>query len=86
MEVASEVLLIIVSSVLGLFLIVAIIAGIYAISVLRQVRRIVKTAENVALNVEAAAQAFERGAGPLAAIKIIANIIEQVTKSKKGKK
>lgn len=84
-ENASEILLIIVSAVLAVFLVVAIVAGVYVISVLKQVKRVVKTAENVADNVEAAAQAFERSAGPLAAIKIIGGIIEQVTKSKKRK-
>lgn len=71
---------------LAIFLLLAIIALIYTISIMRQVKRVVKTAENVASNVEAAAEAFERSAGPLAAIKIISNIIEQVTKSKKGKR
>lgn len=85
MENASEILLIIVSSVLALFLIVTIVAVFYVISILKQVKRVVKTAENVAINVEAAAEAFERTASPLAAIKIISNIIEQVTKAKKRK-
>lgn len=84
-ENASEVLLIIVSSVLAIFLIVTIVAVFYLISILRQVKRVVKTAENVAINVEAAAEAFERSASPLAAIKIISNIIKQASKAKNRK-
>lgn len=86
MENAAEILLIIVSSVLAVFLLIAIAAGIYILSLLRQLRRVVKTAENVALNVEAAAKSFERSAGPLSAIRAIGSIIEQLTKAKKGKR
>lgn len=87
METASEVLLIIVSAVLAVFLIVAIVAGILLIKILNQAKRVVKTAENVALNVEAAAEAFERSSGPIAIARIIGNIIKQATKAKyrKGK-
>lgn len=85
MENAADILLIIVSSVLTLFLILAIIVCVYAISIFRQVKRVLQRAENVAINVEAAAEAFERNAKPLAVIKLISNIIGQVTKAR-GKK
>lgn len=85
MENASEILLIIVSSVLAIFLIMLIVVIVYLLSVLRHVKRILQRAENVAINVEAAAEAFERSASPIAAIKVISNIIKQAAKSKKGK-
>jgi hypothetical protein len=85
MDTAAEVLLIIVSVVLSIFLIVGIIAGVYTIKILKQVRRITERAENVADSVEAAASTFEKSASPIAIIRIIGNIIEQTTRMRKRK-
>ena len=57
----------------------------YVVSVLRRVKKLTETAQNVALNVEAAAEAFERSAKPVAIIKVISNIVSQVMKSNNGK-
>lgn len=84
MDSAAQVLLIIVSSVLSVFLILLAIAAIYAIAVLKRVNQIVDRAENVADTMEAAARAFEKTAGPIAIIKLIANIVGSV-RHKKGK-
>lgn len=83
MNTASEVLVIIVSSILAIFLVVLIICLIYAIKILKTVRRITDRAENVAGSVEAAASAFERTASPLAILRIVGNIIEQTTRIRK---
>jgi hypothetical protein len=85
MDTASEVLLIIVSSILAIFLIILIAAIVYAVKILRQVKRITERAENVAGSVEAAAAAFGKTAGPLAVLKIIGKIMAQANKSRKGK-
>jgi heme/copper-type cytochrome/quinol oxidase subunit 2 len=85
MNTASEVLVIIVSSILAIFLIVLIVAGVYAVKVLKQVRRITERAENVAGTVEAAASTFGRAASPLAVLKIIGSIVEHSSKFRKRK-
>jgi cytoskeletal protein RodZ len=85
MDTAAEVLLIIVSSVLSIFLVVLIIAGVWFIKVLKQTRKLMEHAENVADSVEAAASAFERTATPLSVLKIISGIIGQASRQKKRK-
>ena len=85
MDTASQVLLIIVSTVLSIFLIVSIIALVYTIKILKQVRRITFRAENVAESVEAAANTFEKAASPVAVLKIIGNIVDQASKMRKRK-
>ena len=85
MNTAAEVLVIIVSSVLAIFLLVLIIAAVYTVKILKQVRRITERAENVAGSVEAAASAFERTASPLAVIKLIGNIVNQASKVRNRK-
>jgi hypothetical protein len=85
MDTAAEVLLIIVSSVLSIFLIVLIIAGVYFVKVLKQVKKLTEHAENVAVSVESAAGAFEKAASPLAVLKIIGNIVEQTSRIRKRK-
>jgi uncharacterized protein YoxC len=84
METASWILLIVVSSALTIFLIVAIVAGIFFIKVLKQVKRITEQAESVVDSVEAAASTFEKAASPLAVLKLVGNIVEQA--SRFGKK
>jgi len=59
---------------------------VYAIKVLRSVRRIVERAEQVADSVEAAAYAFERSASPIALIKVVGSIVDKVTQFEKGRK
>ena len=85
MDSAAQVLLIIVSAVLSVFLILLALAAIYMIQVLRRVREIVERAENVAGTMEAAARTFEKTAGPIAIIKLISNIVSAVSGRKKGK-
>jgi predicted PurR-regulated permease PerM len=85
MNTAAEVLVIIVSAVLAIFLVVLIIVLVQANKILKQVRYITARAENVVDSMEAAASAFERTASPLAIIRIIGNIMEQTSKIRKRK-
>ncbi len=85
MDTATEVLVIILSVTLTIFLIIAIVAFVYIIKLMKQVGRITERAENVADSVEAAAAAFERTASPLAILKIIGNIVDQATKFRNRK-
>ena len=83
MNTAAEVLLIIVSAVLSIFLIVAIIAMVYVIKIAKQVRQITDHAENVAESMEAAASTFKKTATPLAFLKIVGSIVENASRARK---
>lgn len=86
MNTASEVLVIIVSSVLALFLLVSIVAVVYIVSILKQVKRITARAENVADTMGSAAAAFERASSPVAVLKLIGSIVKHANDfKKKGK-
>lgn len=83
MDTAAEILLIIVSSVLSVFLILLIVALSYGICIMRRVKKIVAHAEDVADSVEAAASAFEKTATPLAVFKFISKIVKHSKKRSK---
>jgi predicted PurR-regulated permease PerM len=83
MDTAAEVLLIIVSAVLAIFLLVLIFVGVWTVKLIKQAKRVLEHAENVADSVEAAASAFERTATPLSVLKIISNIIGQTSRTKR---
>lgn len=85
MEEASTILVIILSSVLSVFLIVCIIFVIALVKLTKKVQEIADKADHVASNVESVSEAFRNAAGPLAAGKVIMNIVDMVTnKGKKG--
>jgi pilus assembly protein TadC len=87
METASWILLIVVSSALTVFLIVAIVAVTYFIGILKQVKRITAQAENAVDSIESAAETFRNSASPLAILKLVGKIVNQASKMnrKKGK-
>jgi len=70
MDTAAEVLLIIVSTVLSVFLIIFSIALIYLI-------RLLKKADDVANSVESAATAVKRSASAMPFVKLLTNIISR---------
>ncbi|KKU19895.1 MAG: hypothetical protein UX30_C0006G0025 [Candidatus Saccharibacteria bacterium GW2011_GWA2_46_10] len=70
MDTAAEVLLIIVSSVLAVFLIIAAFALIYAI-------RLMRRADQVADSVESAASAVRKGAAAMPFIRLISAIVNR---------
>lgn len=86
MDTVAEVLLIIVSATLSVFLVVLIIVGVYLISLIKQIRRIAEHAENVADSVESAASTFEKTASPLAVLKVIGSIVENAAKLRRKKR
>ena len=85
MDSAAETLLIIVSSTLAVFLVLASIALIFFIKLLRSIRRISEKAEYVADSVEAAAETFEKSAGPIAVLRLVGNIIDNAAKLRRRK-
>lgn len=83
---AATITLIIVSSVVSIFLILFSLVLVDILRLVKQIRKIAERAETVASSVESAANAFEKSAGPIAALKLVASIVENVRhhKSKKG--
>jgi hypothetical protein len=61
------------------------VALYYLIGIFKHIRQISASAENVAGSVESAAAAFEKGAKPLAILKIITNIMDQAGRKRRRK-
>jgi hypothetical protein len=83
MDNAAETLLIIVSATLSVFLIVAIIAIIKWIRIMKHVEVIVEKAENVAGSVESAASSLQKGAASASVLNVLGNIVSSVQNRKK---
>lgn len=81
---ASEILLIIVSSVLSIFLIVAIILGIYLIKLTAEIRQLAKTAQHTVDNIDTAVKGVSKLVSPMFVANMVAQYIKKFTK--KGKK
>lgn len=82
MDTASQLLLIIVSSVLSVFLIVGIVLLVKLIKIAKSVDHIVVKAEGFVDSAEAAAEVLRKSAGTLAFGKIVANIADLVKSHK----
>ena len=85
MDSDTQTLVIITSSVLVVFLIIGIVALVYFIKLVKQLRRVTEHAENVVDSVEAAASTVQRAATPMAFLKVISNIIDGASRMRKGK-
>jgi phosphate uptake regulator len=85
MDTATQILVIIVSSLLSITLILAIALLIAVLKLVKNIRRIADKAEQVIENAESAASMFTKAAGPLTFLKTIANIVDSVNKHRKGK-
>jgi hypothetical protein len=83
---AFEILVIILSVALAIFLILGIVFMVYLIRISRRVHEISETARSAVDNVESAAKVFSKAAGPAAFSRIVANIVETWQSSKDDKK
>ena len=83
MTTAALILLIIVSSALTLFLMVAITALIKLFQVMKTIKHIADQAEKIVDNAEEAAELFKKTAGPVALTRFIANMTHVVHKRSK---
>ena len=83
-----QVLVIIVSATLTVFLIISIFALVKIIQVLNDIKRITKKAEHIADSAEHVGKLFKYSAGPVAVAKLLANVSEAVfgNSKRKGKK
>lgn len=84
MDQAAEILVIIVSSVLSVFLIVAIILGIYLIKVTAEIRRLAKSAQNTVSHIDSAVTGVTKITSPIFVAELVGKYIKKFTK--KGKK
>lgn len=80
---AESILVIITSAVLIIFLLVAIVAAVYLVKLAKNVRKVVAKAEDVVDSAEAVTEAFRNVGGPLAALKLVRNIVQIVNKAHK---
>jgi hypothetical protein len=85
MNLAEQIIAIILSVFLAIFLVLAITVLVLVVKLIKKVNRIVATAETVRDNAEAAAATLREASGPLALLKIIRNITRTVN-DRKGKK
>jgi hypothetical protein len=69
-----------------LFLIVLIVAIVYFIGILKQVKRITAQAESAVDSLEAAASTIQKTASPLAVLKLVGNIVNQASKINRKRK
>ncbi len=87
MDQAAEILVIIVSSVLSIFLIVAIILGIYLIKLTSEIRRLAKSAQDTVSHIDNAVVGVSRLTSPLFIAEMVNRYIKKFTgKVKKGNK
>ncbi len=87
MDQAAEILVIIVSSVLSVFLIVAIILGIYLIKLTAEIRRLAKSASDTVSHIDSAVVGVSRLTSPIFIAEMVNRYIKKFTsKVKKEKK
>ncbi len=84
MSSAAEILVIIVSSVLSIFLVVSIILGIYLIKLTAEIRRLTKTAQNTVDHIDTAVVGVTKLTSPMFVAEMVSRYIKKFTK--KGKK
>ncbi len=85
MDQAAEILVIIVSSVLFVFLIVAIILGVYLIKLTAEIRRLAKSAQETVSHIENAVVGVSRITSPLYVAEMVNRYIKKFMKNKGGK-
>ena len=85
---AEQILLIILSTFLAIFLLLGIVILVMTIKLMKQIRHITEKAENIADRAEAMSEFVGKTAGPVAFGKILLGIIESVREqtNKRSKK
>lgn len=85
MSTTAEILIIIVSAALTIFLLAAIAVLVLVIKILRKVKHITNAAENVVDSVEAVGEAAKHASGPMTIFRLVYNMVDKA-KSKRDKK
>ena len=81
MDSAAQVLVIIVSSALAVFLVAAIVLTVLIIQLVKKVKIVADHAEKAVETVTAAGEALKRASGPVSMFKAISTLIKQFHKS-----
>lgn len=82
MDTASQILIIIVSGVLTIFLIVLIVLLSQVIKLVKQVKLIADKAEKAVESVSTAGEMLRNASGPLAVVKLVRNMVKHYNKSR----
>ena len=80
MDQAAEILVIITSSVLCIFLVVSIILGIYLIKLTSEIRKVAKSAQDAVTNIDKTIMGISRITSPVFMAKIVSRYINKFTK------
>ena len=83
MNPATEILIIILASALSVFLLVAIILGIYIIKLTSDIRKLTQSAEKTASTIESAVSGAAKFASPMFFAEQIAKYVNKAKKSSK---
>jgi hypothetical protein len=83
MNTSEDVLVIILSVFLAIFLLLGIVALVKAIQLLNKLKHIAQTAEQIADKAEAASEFFQKAASRVAISKFVSNIIHSVKSREK---
>lgn len=85
MDTAEEILVVYLSTALAVFLVIAIIAGINAIKLLKTLQRVADKAENFATSAEAVGQVVKQTVGALSLSRFVKGISNFAHKQEKDK-
>jgi len=87
MNTAAELLVIIVSVVLSLFLLVSLVLVVYIIKLVKDLRAVVAHAEKVIISAESIGNIFRKSTGPVSVLNFIRTVAQTVAEHKnKGEK
>lgn len=84
MNTAFDVLVIVLSSLLGIFLILSIISIALVIKLIKSLRQIVAKGEHLVDSAEAIGETLKRNAGAVGVLKLIMQFVSTLNKSRKG--
>lgn len=80
---AQQILVIILSSALAIFLVMAIVAAVYIIKLVKSLQHVAAKAEQVVDSVEAVGESLKRTAGSIGVLRFIRNVAHMVHKQEK---
>lgn len=86
MENAEQILVVILSGALALFLILGITVLVKVIQILNHIKHLTEKAEQIADKAEAVSEFFQASAGPAAIAKLVGNIVSTMNSKSKNKR
>ncbi len=85
MNTAFDILVIVLSSLLGIFLILLITVVVFVLKIIASVKRLILKAEDAIDSAEEAALMLKRASGPIGAARTITDLVGTILKHKQGK-